>query len=44
MLSDVRDVTFADAAVRFQQLQMALQANLSTASQILGMSLLNYLS
>ena len=44
MLSDVRDVNFADAAVRFQQLQMALQANLSTASQILGMSLLNYLS
>jgi flagellar hook-associated protein 3 FlgL len=43
MLSDVRDVDFAEAAVRFQQLQMALQANLSTAGQVLSLSVLNYL-
>lgn len=44
MLSDVRDVDFADAVVRFQQLQMALQANLSTASRILNLSVLDFLS
>jgi flagellar hook-associated protein 3 FlgL len=43
MLSDVRDVDFAEAAVRFQQLQMALQANLSTATQVLSLSVLDYL-
>ena len=31
--ANVRDVDFADAAVRFQQLQTALEANLSTASK-----------
>jgi len=30
LLSDVRDVDLAEAAVRFQQLQTALQANLQT--------------
>jgi flagellin-like hook-associated protein FlgL len=43
MLSDVRDVDMTDAIVRFQQLQTALQANLSTASQVLNLSLLDYL-
>ncbi len=43
LLSDVRDVDFADAAVRFQQLQMALQANLSTAMQVMNLSVLDYL-
>jgi flagellin-like hook-associated protein FlgL len=41
--SDVRDVDFADAVVRFQQLQTALQANLSTAAQVLKLSVLDYL-
>jgi len=39
----VRDVDMTDAIVRFQQLQTALQANLSTASQVLNLSLLDYL-
>ena len=43
MLSDVRDVDIADAAVRFQQLQTALQANLSTALRVLNLSVLDYL-
>jgi flagellar hook-associated protein 3 FlgL len=43
MLSDVRDVDFAEAAVRFQQLQLALQANLSTAARVLSLSVLDYL-
>ncbi len=43
LISDVRDVDIADAAVRFQQLQTALQANLSTALQVLNLSLLDYL-
>ncbi len=41
--SDVRDVDVAEAAVRFQQLQTALQANLQTGSRILNLSLLDYL-
>jgi flagellin-like hook-associated protein FlgL len=41
--SDVRDVDMAEAIVRFQQMQTALQANLSTASRIFGLSLLDYL-
>jgi flagellin-like hook-associated protein FlgL len=43
MLSNVRDVDFADAVVRFQQLQTALQANLSTAGQVMNLSVLDYL-
>ncbi len=43
LLSDVQDVDFADAAVRFQQLQTALQATLSTAAQVLNLSVLDYL-
>ena len=41
--SDVRDVDLTEALVRFQQVQTALQANLTTSSQILGLSLLDYL-
>lgn len=43
MLSDVRDVDMAEAVVRFQQVQTALQANLATSSKVLGMSLIDYL-
>jgi flagellar hook-associated protein 3 FlgL len=44
LLSDVRDIDFTEAAIRFQQFQMALQANLRTAPQIMNLSLLDYLS
>ncbi len=43
LLSNVRDVDLTDAVVRFQQLQTALQANLQTASQVMNLSLLDYL-
>ncbi len=43
LLSDVRDVDIAEAVVRFQQLQTALQANLMTASRVMSLSLLDYL-
>lgn len=43
MLSDVRDVDIAEAIVGFQQMQNALQANLSTASRVLSLSLLDFL-
>lgn len=43
MHSDVRDVDIAEAIVRFQQLQTALEANLQTASRIMNLSLMNYL-
>ncbi len=42
--SEVRDVDFAESIVRFQQLQTALEANLSTALRILNLSVLNYLT
>jgi flagellar hook-associated protein 3 FlgL len=42
-LSDVRDVDIADAVVRFQQVENALQANLATSSRIMGLSLIDYL-
>ena len=38
------DVDMAEAIVRFQQMQTALQANLATASKVLNLSLLDYLS
>lgn len=41
--SDVRDVDMTEAIVKFQQFDTALQANLQTASKVLGMSLLDYL-
>jgi len=43
LLSNVQDVDLTDAVVRFQQMQMALQANLQTASQVMNLSLLDYL-
>jgi len=43
ILSDVQDVDITEAAVRFQQLQTALQANLSTAMQVMNLSVLDYL-
>lgn len=42
LLSDVQDVDIADAAVRFQQVQTALQANLAASARILDLSLLDY--
>lgn len=43
LLSDVRDTDIADAAVRFSQLQTALQASMQTSAQMLNLSLLDYL-
>jgi flagellar hook-associated protein 3 FlgL len=43
LTSDVRDADFGEAIIRFQQLQTALQANLATASRVLGLSLMDYL-
>ncbi|MCA9242518.1 MAG: flagellar hook-associated protein FlgL [Phycisphaerales bacterium] len=43
MQSDVRDVDLAEAIVRFQQQQIALQANLSTSSQVLRLNLFDFL-
>lgn len=41
--SDIADVDLTEAIVRFQQVQNALQANLSTASRVLNLSLLDFL-
>jgi len=41
--SDVRDADLAETVVRFQQLQTALQANLTTAARILDLTLLDFL-
>lgn len=43
LMSDVRDADLTESIVRFQQLQTALQANLSTASRALSLSLLDFL-
>lgn len=43
MRSDVRDADLAEAIVRFQQMQTALQANLGTASRVMNLSLLDFL-
>lgn len=43
LLSDVRDVDIAEAVIRFQQMQTALQANMSTASRVLNLSLIDFL-
>jgi flagellar hook-associated protein 3 FlgL len=43
MLSDVRDVDLTEAIVRFQQMQTALQANLTTSSAVMNLSLIDYL-
>jgi flagellar hook-associated protein 3 FlgL len=43
MLSDVRDVDLTEVIVRFQQMQTALQANLTTSSAVMNLSLIDYL-
>ncbi len=43
LLSSARDVDLTEAVVRFQQLQVALTANLSTANRIMNLSLIDYL-
>lgn len=43
LLSDTRDADMTESIVRFQQLQTALQANLSTANKVLSLSLIDYL-
>lgn len=43
LLSDVKDVDLTEAIVKFQQIQTALEANLSTSQRILGLSLFDYL-
>lgn len=41
--SDIQDLDFAEAAIRFSLLQQQLQAGLSTAAQISNLSLLDFL-
>ena len=41
--SDIRDMDFAEAVTRYQNLATALQANLMAASKMTGMSLLDFL-
>jgi flagellar hook-associated protein 3 FlgL len=43
MLSDLKDVDFTEAVTRFQQAQTALQANLMASSNMMNLSLLNFL-
>lgn len=43
MASDVRDVDFTEAIVRFQQVQTALQANLATSARVMSLSLIDFL-
>ena len=42
--SDIRDVDFTEAITRYQNLYTALQANLTTGSQLARLSLLDFLS
>ncbi len=42
-LSDVEDLDYTEAVTRFQQAQTALQANLQSGSQLLNLSLLDFL-
>lgn len=42
-LSDIEELDYTDAVTRFQQAQTALQANLLTGSQLLNLSLLDFL-
>ena len=41
--SDIRDVDFTEALVRFQSVQTALEANYATSSRIMRLSLFDYL-
>lgn len=43
MLSDLKDVDFTEAITRFQAVQVALQGQLMMGSQVLNMSLLDFL-
>ena len=43
LLSELRDLDYAEAATRFQLAQTALQATLAAGSQSLNLSLLDYL-
>jgi len=43
LLSDVQDLDFTEAITKFQQAQTALQANLLSGSQLLNISLLDFL-
>lgn len=43
VLSEMRDLDYAEAVTRFQQAQLALQANLMSSSQSMSMSLLDFL-
>ncbi|MCP4713294.1 MAG: flagellar hook-associated protein 3, partial [Planctomycetes bacterium] len=40
---DIRDVDFTEAITRYQNLYTALQANLTTGSQLASLSLLDFL-
>ncbi|NOT00815.1 MAG: flagellar hook-associated protein FlgL [Phycisphaerales bacterium] len=43
LLSDIEDLDYTEAVTRFQQAQTALQANLLSGSQLLNLSLLDFL-
>ena len=43
LLSQITDVDYTEAITKFQQAQTALQANLQSGSQLLGLSLLDFL-
>ncbi len=43
LLSEVKDVDYAEAVTRFQQAQTTLQANLMTGSRMLQLSLLDFI-
>jgi len=43
LLSEVRDLDYAEAVTRFQQTQLALQATLTAGSQSLNLSLMSFL-
>ena len=42
-LSEIEDLDYTEAVTRFQQAQTALQANLLSGSQLLNLSLLDFL-
>ena len=41
--SDIRDIDFTEAVTRYQNLYTALQGNLMTGSQLVNVSLLDFL-
>jgi flagellin-like hook-associated protein FlgL len=42
-LSEVRDLDYAEAATLFQQAQVGLQASMLTGSQVMNLSLMDFL-